>query len=437
MRVKFPGFGIHGLWGEWLHQEIRPGVTGALAPAYAITTHVAQGQTMDAGRAVITDTTAPEAAYVALTRGRNDARLYVLDSPARIARQAAADAAEFPVLLDEPELLKAVADRLQRKAASETATSVNQSALDVHRLSLLPISQIVRSDRHRDEALAVALDRVQLRALLDPPAAYIDDYGQRPENDHPNRAGWDRVVGTRARHEAMHGPWTTPPVDPALSKLHTDAKTGGLDNIDLNELLVRIEAPTTAVAEIIKLEDAFRTTRRKRGHRACRLPHHGARQPTQRLERQLRLGQGGDRHRAGSPPQRAHTRRGHHRPKPRRRPRQRTERPQRAPQLADRRTPHRSPTRTRPRLRTRRTPPTRAIHPHVTRRHHVTEQLALFDLDPLLDKHQVAQRLNVGIRFVERLIAEKRIAYVKVGRHVRVRSSVVDGFIGQNTIRSA
>ena len=67
----------------------------------------------------------------------------------------------------------------------------------------------------------------------------------------------------------------------------------------------------------------------------------------------------------------------------------------------------------------------------------MTEQLALLDIDPLLDKHQVAQRLNVGIRFVERLIAEKRIAYVKVGRHVRIRASVVDGFIGENTVRSA
>ena len=66
----------------------------------------------------------------------------------------------------------------------------------------------------------------------------------------------------------------------------------------------------------------------------------------------------------------------------------------------------------------------------------MTEQLALFDIDPLLDKHQVAKRLNVGIRFVERLIAEKRIAYVKVGRHVRVRASVVDAFIGMNTVRS-
>ena len=63
------------------------------------------------------------------------------------------------------------------------------------------------------------------------------------------------------------------------------------------------------------------------------------------------------------------------------------------------------------------------------------EQLTLFDPDPLLDKHQVAQRLNVGPRFVERLIAEKRIAYVKVGHHVRVRTSSIDSYISINTMR--
>ena len=62
------------------------------------------------------------------------------------------------------------------------------------------------------------------------------------------------------------------------------------------------------------------------------------------------------------------------------------------------------------------------------------EQLTLFDPDPLLDKRQVAQRLNVGPRFVERLIAEKRIAYVKVGRHVRVRSSTIEQFLRLNTV---
>ena len=61
-------------------------------------------------------------------------------------------------------------------------------------------------------------------------------------------------------------------------------------------------------------------------------------------------------------------------------------------------------------------------------------QLALFDPDPLLDKHQVAERLNVGPRFVERLIAEKRIPYVKVGRHVRVRTTSIEAFIRTQTV---
>ena len=61
-------------------------------------------------------------------------------------------------------------------------------------------------------------------------------------------------------------------------------------------------------------------------------------------------------------------------------------------------------------------------------------QLALFDPDPLLDKHQVAERLNVGPRFVERLITEKRIPYVKVGRHVRVRTTSIEAFIRTQTV---
>ena len=63
-------------------------------------------------------------------------------------------------------------------------------------------------------------------------------------------------------------------------------------------------------------------------------------------------------------------------------------------------------------------------------------QLTLWDPDPLLDKRHVAERLTVGIRFVERLIAEKRIPYVKVGRHVRIRSSAVERFLVDNTVAS-
>ena len=142
INVRFRGFGVARLNSQWLTQEVRPGIVGAIAPAYTITTHVAQGQTMDTGRAIISDTTTPEAAYVALTRGRNDTRLYVLESPIRTERQTAAEAAEFPILLDEPELLDAIAARLQQKATAEPATSIDKRAVDVHRLSLLPVDQI-------------------------------------------------------------------------------------------------------------------------------------------------------------------------------------------------------------------------------------------------------------------------------------------------------
>jgi excisionase family DNA binding protein len=41
-------------------------------------------------------------------------------------------------------------------------------------------------------------------------------------------------------------------------------------------------------------------------------------------------------------------------------------------------------------------------------------------LDTLLTVEQAAERLGTSERFVRRLIAERRIAYVKLGRHVRI-----------------
>jgi excisionase family DNA binding protein len=43
-------------------------------------------------------------------------------------------------------------------------------------------------------------------------------------------------------------------------------------------------------------------------------------------------------------------------------------------------------------------------------------------LDRLLTVEEAADRLGTSVRFVRRLVAERRIAYVKVGRHVRLWS---------------
>jgi excisionase family DNA binding protein len=40
--------------------------------------------------------------------------------------------------------------------------------------------------------------------------------------------------------------------------------------------------------------------------------------------------------------------------------------------------------------------------------------------DKLLTVEEAADRLGTSVRFVRRLIVERRIAYIKVGRHVRI-----------------
>ena len=48
----------------------------------------------------------------------------------------------------------------------------------------------------------------------------------------------------------------------------------------------------------------------------------------------------------------------------------------------------------------------------------------------LLTVDQAAERLGTTPRFVRRLIAEKRIAYVKLGGwHVRIEDTVLDEFV--------
>jgi len=47
---------------------------------------------------------------------------------------------------------------------------------------------------------------------------------------------------------------------------------------------------------------------------------------------------------------------------------------------------------------------------------------------------QVAEILGTTVRFPRRLIEERRITYVKVGRHVRIPESAVRDFIAVNTV---
>lgn len=55
-------------------------------------------------------------------------------------------------------------------------------------------------------------------------------------------------------------------------------------------------------------------------------------------------------------------------------------------------------------------------------------------LDRLLTIAEVAELLGTTERFPRRLIAERRIEFVKVGRHVRVRASVLAEFVRVRTV---
>jgi excisionase family DNA binding protein len=55
-------------------------------------------------------------------------------------------------------------------------------------------------------------------------------------------------------------------------------------------------------------------------------------------------------------------------------------------------------------------------------------------LDRLLTVEEAADRLGTSVRFVRRLIAERRIAYVKVGRHVRLDPADVEAFIAASRV---
>jgi excisionase family DNA binding protein len=54
----------------------------------------------------------------------------------------------------------------------------------------------------------------------------------------------------------------------------------------------------------------------------------------------------------------------------------------------------------------------------------------------LLTIHQAAERLGTSVRFPRRLIAERRITFVRVGRHVRIPEAAIDAMIAAGTVES-
>ncbi|MBB2988470.1 excisionase family DNA-binding protein [Terracoccus luteus] len=55
-------------------------------------------------------------------------------------------------------------------------------------------------------------------------------------------------------------------------------------------------------------------------------------------------------------------------------------------------------------------------------------------MERLLSVDDAAKVLGTTARFPRRLIAERRIRFVRVGRHVRIPESELQGFIDEGTV---
>ncbi|WP_448624543.1 helix-turn-helix domain-containing protein [Geodermatophilus sp. URMC 64] len=56
--------------------------------------------------------------------------------------------------------------------------------------------------------------------------------------------------------------------------------------------------------------------------------------------------------------------------------------------------------------------------------------------DPLPTVAQAGDYLGTGERFIRRLIAQRRIPYVKLGKYVRLQRSALDAFIDAGRVAS-
>ena len=56
--------------------------------------------------------------------------------------------------------------------------------------------------------------------------------------------------------------------------------------------------------------------------------------------------------------------------------------------------------------------------------------------DPLLTVAEASEYLGTGERFIRRLITERRISFVKVGKYVRLERSALDALVDAGRVHS-
>ena len=56
--------------------------------------------------------------------------------------------------------------------------------------------------------------------------------------------------------------------------------------------------------------------------------------------------------------------------------------------------------------------------------------------DPLMTVEQAGEYLGTGTRFVRRLITERRISFVRIGKYVRLERATLDAFVDAGRVHS-
>ena len=177
----------------WLTTELRPGICGGLTPAYAVTSHAAQGDTYRTGRMVATDTAKTEAVYVGLTRGTHDTRIYtVAAEPKSIDTDP-----KLPRIEDDRTEIEALRDQLTKPSHPETATGIaadiDATLAQLHR----PLVELeAATDPASQQAAKIVAARITHTARAEPDPALVARVGTRAEHTDP--AVWDRAVDAHA-----------------------------------------------------------------------------------------------------------------------------------------------------------------------------------------------------------------------------------------------
>jgi len=152
--VDFVEHGVMTIDRDFIATEVGPGRGGGIAPAYAITSHKAQGQTYATSRMLAAPGKIDNpGGYVGITRGRTDLRLY------SIAPSDTGADSELPSIDDERDAASALSDSLTRtrnRLLATVAAEHSTNNIDIGALTR-PVPSLGRRAPSIDDGFDIGL----------------------------------------------------------------------------------------------------------------------------------------------------------------------------------------------------------------------------------------------------------------------------------------